>query len=121
MIAPLVGMYFHPPAEDVVGLLHGDTELRIVRQPDNPHDPNACQVLLDGFCESGAHEDLFHQFCEHPGTTNPLMLGYIGAKTGHAKLVAQAMDELGHTEWIGELSFTPDGKPAVNLGDHDGN
>jgi hypothetical protein len=120
MIVPLVGMYFHPPAEDVVGLLSGDTELEIVRQPDNPHDPNACQVLLHGFCEGGRHQDLYDQFSTHEGVTNPLMLGYIGAKTGHAKLVAKAMDDLGHTSWLGELTFLPDGKPAVNLGDSDG-
>jgi hypothetical protein len=114
MKAPIVGMYFHPPAEDVINLLSGGTELRVVRQPDNPHDPNACQVLLDGFCEGGIHEDLFHQFCEHPRANNPLMLGYIGAKTGDAMVLASAMDAIGIKECTGELTFGLDGKPAFH-------
>jgi hypothetical protein len=113
--ANLVGMHFRPPAKDVVNNLAANTELLVRRQPDNPYDTNALQVLLEGFCEGGENEPaweavrqikweelggdengegeldeenqlVFGEYCETV-LTDPLPLGYIcnGEKTGGKK------------------------------------
>jgi hypothetical protein len=43
---PIVGAKFRPPAQEVLTLLPAGAELLLRRQPDNPHDGNAVQVLL---------------------------------------------------------------------------
>jgi hypothetical protein len=42
----LVGISHTPCARDVVPLLKDGTPLLLLREPDNPHDPNAIQVYL---------------------------------------------------------------------------
>lgn len=42
---PIVGAKFRPPAEDVLRLLPANAPLLLRRQPENPHDGNAVQVL----------------------------------------------------------------------------
>jgi len=92
--APLVGMVFRPPAQDVVNMLPAAQALRIELQDDNPYDPDAIQVLLDGFVDDDTNlGKIFRALreiysAESPEKlelfTNPLQLGFIAnsEKTG---------------------------------------
>lgn len=122
--ANLVGMHFRPPAKDVVNLLAGGTELIVQRQPQNPYDPNAVQVLLGGFSKEGQYAALYEQFYEDPNTDrdnliDPLPLGYIcnGEKTGGKKadMITEQMDPHGITALAGKLIFDAKGGPMVEL------
>lgn len=46
MRAALVGMKYRPPALDIVERLENNTELLLVREPANTHDPNAVAVYF---------------------------------------------------------------------------
>lgn len=141
--ANLVGMHFRPPAKDVVNNLAANTELLVQRQPDNPYDTNALQVLLVGFCEGGQNEAAWEaskqakweelggsedgegeiedmeQFNDYCATTltDPLPLGYIcnGEKTGgkKANMISPQMDAVGMVSVPGRLSFDERGGPIV--------
>lgn len=95
--APIVGMAFRPPAQDVIMLLPVGAKLYLVREPDNPHDPDAIKVLLLDFDENGPYAELFEHLGEMveadtyghlrwtvESLTNPFHLGYIAnsPKTG---------------------------------------
>lgn len=95
--APIVGMAFRPPAQDVIMLLPVGAKLHLVREPDNPHDPDAIKVLLLDFDENGPYAELFEHLGEMveadtyghlrwtvESLTNPFHLGYIAnsPKTG---------------------------------------
>lgn len=43
----IVGAHFRPPAKVVLHNLAVGTELQLIPEPDNPHDPNAIAVHLD--------------------------------------------------------------------------
>lgn len=42
----LVGMKYRPPADRIVYQLQPGDPVTLVREPDNPHDPNAIAVML---------------------------------------------------------------------------
>jgi hypothetical protein len=46
MQLPIVGMHFRPPAKVILAQLKGDCPLIIRPEPENPHDANALQVLV---------------------------------------------------------------------------
>lgn len=46
LIAKLVGMNFYKHALQIKALLKGQETLLLVREPDNPHDPNAVEVYI---------------------------------------------------------------------------
>lgn len=132
--APLVGMHFRPPAKDVVNLLPANTNLLLVREPDNPHDAHAIKVLLLGFNTEGDCAKQYQCIAEQitmdefnnlkynmDNLTDPLQLGYIAnaEKTGgkFASEIAPIMDEM---EAVGDagilncrLGFNSAGKPVV--------
>jgi len=128
--APIVGMFFRPPAQKVLAEIRFGTPLILQRQPDNPHDPNAIQVLLPGFNSEGDLSGIY-QLClsealeddlpagrglwNKSSLTDPLFVGYVSAKTGEAAELAAIMDRLGKPTWEGELCGTLEGKPAVAL------
>lgn len=130
--APIVGMSFRPPAFKVLSQLPFGTELWVKRQPDNPYDPNACQVLLPGFSASGSLADLYKEcliealpddlpagrnLWNVSALTDPLFVGFISAKTGHAEKLADILDKANvePCAWPGKLCGTLEGNPAIEL------
>lgn len=129
--APLVGAYFRPPAQAVLSQLPSGAALLIEREPLNPYDHKACRVLLPGFSETGAYKQLYLDLMEaalpdgiernHKGEwyqsdlTDPLHLGYIGSKTGHAEAVCAVMQERSVTSLPASLAFNPSGQAEVTF------
>lgn len=130
MQLPIVGARFRPPAEDVLNLLPAGTTLILRRQPDNPYDENAIQVLLI-WQDEGALEAVVLQCAEEVSAeidnTEPLHLGYIPKE--HAKELAPKMDadqdiekdaddvviSMRSKDVAGKLSFSLTGKPEVEF------
>lgn len=129
--APLVGAYFRPPAQAVLSQLPSGAALLIEPEPSNPYDENACRVLLCDFSEEGVYKQLFLDLMEaalpdgveknHKGEwyksdlTDPLHLGYISSKTGHAAAVAALIRERSVTFLPAQLSFNPGGQAEVTF------
>lgn len=86
-IVSLVGMRFRGTERLVSGLPAG-AELRLVREPNNAHDPNAVQV--------------------HSGTT---LVGYVKAKD--AADLARTLDARGTPECAGRL--VPGHFPSIEI------
>lgn len=42
----LVGMKYRPPADQVVRSLQTGDQVTLIREPNNPYDPNAIAVML---------------------------------------------------------------------------
>lgn len=128
-VAPLVGMRFRPPAEDVVYSLAGGTELRVEFQEDNPYDADALAVYLDGFEEGGSNEALFMQlrdFFEREGEgrklelmVSPLMLGFVAnsEKTGGkwATTIKSYMTLDGRRSVLAKLGFNAQALPQLEF------
>jgi hypothetical protein len=128
--APIVGMVFRPPANDVIMLLPVGAKLQLVREPDNPHDPDAIKVLLLDFDENGPYAELFEHLGEMveadtyghlkwnlENLTNPLHLGYIAnsPKTGGkfaSELCAFVMPGEGKEA---TLVYSASGKPQAEF------
>ena len=132
-IVPLVGMHFRPPAKAILSILPSRTPLRVVPEPDNPHDANALRVEVareDIPADPGAREALASAALPF-GFDLPAIdaedswhLGYIKATEAAwlAPLVATNMaaqydDQCGgESSWCpGSLAFDSTGKPAVRL------
>lgn len=125
--APLVGMRFRPPAEDVVNSLPGGTKLRVEFQEDNPYDADALAVFLDGFEEGGANEMCFNRlktFFESEGEADklqllcsPLMLGFVAnsEKTGgkFASTIKAYMQMDGRHTVDAALGFDAQARPLL--------
>lgn len=79
MILSIVGARFRPPAQDILNMLPAGSRLILRRQPDNPYDANAVQVLLPGYNEGGDHESLWEMYHENYGTpeNGELHLGFV--------------------------------------------
>lgn len=85
---PLVGMSHRFPANPVLALLPPETELYLVREPDNQYDPNAIQVWIKNAAEvigedgvEAVKNDCLAQEKPCPDLTEPFQLGYIKAQT----------------------------------------
>lgn len=86
--APIVGMRFRPPAAIIMGNLPLDAKLGLQREPNNPYDPNAIQVLLplpwedehprivEAVREWFRDQEKSQEDCEEY-ISNPAFLGYI--------------------------------------------
>lgn len=129
---PIVGARFRPPAEDVLNLLPAGTALLLRRQPENPYDENAIQVLLV-WQDEGELEATVLQCAEEASAqidnTVPLHLGYIPRE--HAQVLAPLMDaeenkdiekdadgvvvSMVSKDIEGKLSFSVTGKPEVEF------
>src|SRR5215471_483509 len=131
-LLPIVGMAFRPPAARVLALLPFGAELHLQREPHNPYDSNAIKVLLPDFNAEGQYSEIFKSMkneaimdaadlsrgqWHESALQDPLMLGYVSAKTGHAALVAAEMDrpEKPSPFASGELSALASGAPAFEL------
>lgn len=137
---PIVGMQFRPvegiPAPTIMTLLPPGTPLYLVRQPDNEYDYNAIQVWIKNTAEviPESLEDIKEscvnkegQPYECPDLTQPLMLGFLKAKTidddvQGADVLAPRIDamvaagEIASAEEIPcELVYGESGKPGLKI------
>lgn len=120
----IVGARFRPPAQAILDNLSSGTKLLLRRQPDNPYDANAVQVLLPMECEPGNgfpdYGDTINSLimsAECP-TDEPLHLGFIprGDAVGVAEWMDPNVDHDGMTvTWPCTLTFLPSGQPAVSF------
>lgn len=89
-IVSIVGMKFRPPALEIIERIPSGHPLLLIREPANPHDPNAVGVWIQ--------------------------LGYIPAT--HAKLLAPRLDATAsglRATLPGEFQYNP-GWPKVEFG-----
>jgi len=128
--APIVGMAFRPPALTIIQSLPFGTPIVLQREPENPYDSSAIKVLLPGFSPEGPHSSLFQealagaipdgaipnrgQFYSE-ALSDPFHLGYIGAKTGHAAVIAKMMDKDGVASLPATLSANISGQPTAEF------
>jgi hypothetical protein len=118
---PIVGARFRPPAEDILDALAIGTELILRRQPDNPHDANAIQVMLPLYVNGNepiAYPDEIWQLIADNFEAIPtdLHLAYIPRE--HAAKIAPQMDlavrdDLTIPDWKGKFAFTKEAMPGV--------
>lgn len=127
--APLVGMHFRPPAKALLACLPSGCALALRLEPDNPHDPNAVQVLVRSADIPETQDDVLAG--QLPGMGYALTdvrgddakeewhLGYV-ART-HALSLAPALAKAAQesnepdVDWPAALSFAADGKPQVGV------
>jgi hypothetical protein len=133
IISSIVGARFRPPAAGVLSVLPGSASLLVRREPSNPYDPNALQVLVpaevlaalpqpqllaavEGFGftlgEAGPGQLVTNDYARSPLET-PLHLGYVPRV--EAATLAGAFDKAGVREVPGELTFAADGAPRVRF------
>lgn len=121
---PLVGMHFRPPAKAILAVLPAHTPLRLVPEPDNPHDANALAVHVasaDIPNSDAAREQLNSDALPFGFTVEDILgeaswhLGYV-ART-HAEWLAPIIATKNPQEgsWLCELAFDATGKPAVKI------
>lgn len=128
--APIVGMAFRPPANDVIMLLPVGAKLQLVREPDNPHDADAIRVLLLDFDENGPYAELFEHLGEMAeadtyghlkwnmeSLTNPFHLGYIANSPKTGGKYASEICNLVLPEQVleAELVYSASGKPLAQF------
>lgn len=88
--SPIVGSKFHKGAREMLDRLPDDIELRVARQPENPHDKNAIAV--------------FHGFQQ---------LGFVTAEI--AKTLAPLMDIAGRDTIPGRYDKGDGRNPTVSM------
>jgi hypothetical protein len=131
IISSIVGAKFRPPAAGVLSVLPGSASLIVRREPSNPYDPNALQVLvpadvlaalpqpqllaaIEGFGftlgEAGPGQIVTNDYARSP-LEMPLHLGYVPRT--EAATLAGAFDKVGVSEVPAELTFATDGAPRV--------
>jgi len=125
--APLVGAFFRPPAAQLLSELPSGAILTIEREPDNQYDSEACRVVIydlsltypeifDHLVEQAVPDDeekMKGQWYKRDVAFDPLHLGYVGAKTGHAAALTALMKERGVASIFAQLAFDLQGKPEV--------
>jgi hypothetical protein len=101
-LIPVVGMYHHPPALQIIVELAIGTKLMLIREPDNLYDEDAIKVLLPGFSSTGEHADIYARY-QYKGENNTvgdmLHLGYVSSRTGEASVLSAEFDKLGVSSW----------------------
>lgn len=111
---PIVGLSFHAPAAEILGVTPTGTPLKLDPEPSNPHDPNAIKVLIDLNDLSASakrhlviNDILVPQGLE-PGSTY-FLLGYLPRALA-AKLTAN-----GFVSTWGEFSVSASGAVQVKV------
>lgn len=127
---PIVGARFRPPAQEVLDSLPAGAKLLLRRQPDNPYDRNAVQVLWPNTENIEVGRWFGYGEANETGiaTVNaelPLHLGFIPREVA-AKL-APVMDTWLEREWEDDcsddtvaewpatLTFSTSGEPCVSF------
>jgi len=135
---PLVGMSHRFPANTVLSLIPPGTALYLVREPENPYDPNAIKVWIKNFAEvtdpescNSVANDCVLQDKPVPDLTQPFMLGYIKAQTiddDHlgADQLGPRIDKMVAEGEIADASEIPvvltygsSGRPSVEISESD--
>ncbi len=121
---PIVGAHFRPPAKALLSVLPGGNALRIIPEPDNPHDENALAVfVVTSEIANDLNDELdvaaspFGYGIESIRDSVGWHLGYIPrthAEVLQPRIVAYFAAQ-GKDGLIGILAFTPDGKPAIRF------
>lgn len=128
---PIVGARYRPPAQEILDSLPAEAKLLLRRQPDNPYDGNAVQVLMVGFPFSKV-PDAINEILTAAGIEDinaDVHLGFIPRE--HAAKLAPLMDQWAKdngieeegtfaieealAEWPATLTFSPSGGPMVSF------
>lgn len=119
---PIVGARHRPPADIILNGLPKGTPLLLRRDPDNPYDSNAIEVVLPAGWQANVPTDDFVVIMGNisvssespPPDDTPFMLGFI--PKGLAEVLAPKMDENpGEVNCL--LDFDATGKPCVGMPD----
>jgi hypothetical protein len=117
---PLVGMFFHPPANLVLKGLLGGTHLTLLAEPENPYDANAIRVeccprdMEPEYAENARDElEGFGYTLEELLEIPSIHLGYVAKNATH--LVRGHFE--GYFPCGGVLVWSGDGKPWIELDD----
>lgn len=127
---PLVGAHFRPPAKAILQVLPTDSPLRLIPEPDNPHDANALAVHVATVdIPESAHEELNALAAPYGfdlaaiAAQESWHLGYVKATEAAwlTHMVVEAMQEHNEAEggpffpefWPAALTFDATGKPAL--------
>lgn len=114
--APIVGMFYRPPAAAIMKCLHSGCQLSLRAEPSNAFDPNAVQVLLSpSHIKAEAHPKLAEALSGMGYSVPDILereewhLGYL------AKEYAAALQPLlGDAKRVEcGLGFGPNGKPLA--------
>ena len=126
LIAPLVGMFFRPPAQAIVENLPIGLPLNLNHEPYNPFDPNAIMVTIDlrllpdqmnpknwdsmnqTLALHGWDMDSLLSLCENEGYQ--FHLGYM-ARTHNIRALPMMQDP----DHKAIFTLNPQGKPAIEL------
>lgn len=107
----IVGARFRPPAEDVLRNLPAGADLKLKRQPENPYDENAIQVMLPKWEDLPEVAEIIEGAFGAIDEPEPMHLGFI--PRGEAAKIAPQMDAKEIEELDGVLTFDPRGNPLV--------
>lgn len=119
----IVGARFRPPAAGLLSVLGASAPLVVRREPSNPYDPNALQVLVETSTLAKLPIRQLQSACEGFGfgaeelcgrdAPSEWHLGYV--PRGDALEYAGAFDTSGTGEVPGEFTFDLAGKPSVSF------
>lgn len=117
MLLQIVGSNFRPPAKDLLQVMATGTPLTLLRDPDNPYDPNAIKVLLATPDIDEAWADDLCPLLDTRGldwadlqAEPSWLLGFIPRI--EAEVLAQVFDAHGEPVHA-KLAFDMTGKPSV--------
>jgi len=117
---PIVGAFYRPPAELLLSVLPIETELLLIAEPENLHDPNAIAVWLESLnIPSSAYPKLEIELPNFGLNLDSLLasdywhLGYIPRAFALKLREAGIVDETGPKPVT--FCLSPDGKPRVRF------
>jgi hypothetical protein len=116
-IIKIVGAFYRPPAKAVLTVLQAGAKLRVIPEPDNPHDENAQKVAVSpNQILEDQHTNLQYLITGHGMELGEILemesihLGYLPRDEAE-RLVSKIPDE----GLDGELAFTLEGAPAIKF------
>lgn len=124
---PLMGAHFRPPAKFVLANIPSGLPLSLLAEPENPYDPLAIKVLLNGADIPASRHEALGAAIDGTGhdlpdlLANPeIFLGYIArtipgkVPVGNVQLL-EAMNGAPLSDASCQLAFSGDGKPLVEI------
>jgi HIRAN domain len=116
----IVGARYRPPAAGLLGILPSGAALEVRREPENPYDPNALQVLVHCNALATLSEEQLQAAVEGFGFSAAEValheppewhLGYV--PRSEASELAGNFDVAGVREVAASLTFDLQGRPCV--------
>jgi HIRAN domain len=119
VISAIVGARFRPPASGLLSVLGAGSVLTVRREPENPYDPNALQVLVSIVTlQEAVPEEQLRASVEGFGfglselfAQSEWHLGYVPRT--EAVSIAPNFDQAGVREVSASLTFDLQGRPSV--------